>query len=698
MIFTINSHGRTRRDVERLAAHLSNTTYQSVSISKSFGVVAANSLHDQLIDLAASRYLSKKANIGIQHITINPRIIINSNQKDRLIDAIRKEFNAENHAYVLVEHSGKTRARLGGSTIHYHLLIAHVSPNGKALNISHSYDRLEAIARSAEYSIEGGHLTPSRRRAKVAVHLDRRKEHQVAAKVREGDQTLPESRMSTRSRQRAKREGINLPARIAEIEQLWRAGDPLSALRSKGFKVRLGDQKGVILIETASGSRIGALHRLLKKSKAEVIAKIECNMNKEKGNVPNANLPARERSNSARNTRKRQDNKGNDGGIHADYGCNRGGLPSTRNANEERSKVRYVTECFTTTRIRGRKHLNFFFRSEIALRLKRHRGVIVVDQLQEIQAQLWEKIVGSRISPNVAATIAYVQVGERLALLMNGGWVRDAGEKIFASSADPVVVSVWVASIQAKGWTMVKIWGDPEFLKEARSQLAQAGIDVVEDEPPSTETILKPNMRLISEVRQRFSSELADAKNTVLARKLPTTPSLFVERAQKALESAKRKLADAMTDYDAAKTEYEKSIMEVTKSRFLRRGQAQRRAKAAEDALKRCNRNLSDVRSTVANAESWLNTTQTAQNKRIETARKEFAARDFELLERIRLLDEAIRIVDRSPVTALRGTMTVLKLAAARLDRSNGIDVSENINEELEHSTTPDSSVMTYGR
>ena len=71
--------------------------------------------------------------------------------------------------------SGSTRekARRGADVDqHFHLVLAHVGPDGKALRDSNSYRKLEAVARTLE--VDFGHaLTASRRTAAVAAELER---------------------------------------------------------------------------------------------------------------------------------------------------------------------------------------------------------------------------------------------------------------------------------------------------------------------------------------------------------------------------------------------------------------------------------------------------------------------------------------------------------------------------------------------
>jgi hypothetical protein len=46
-----------------------------------------------------------------------------------------------------------------------------------------------------------------------------------------------------------------------------------------------------------------------------------------------------------------------------------------------------------------------------------------------------------------------------------------------------------VATVKAKGWKVVRIWGDEDFLREARRQLESAGIPVEVIDPPPVSRI-----------------------------------------------------------------------------------------------------------------------------------------------------------------------------------------------------------------
>jgi len=109
---------------------------------------------------------ASRASIAFQHITINPKHNLSEQQRDLAVSRILDALGAEDHGYVLVEHF-KERSVTDRADHHFHLVLAHVGPDLKALDMSHSFARLEAVARSLEIDF-GEELTPTTRPEAVA--------------------------------------------------------------------------------------------------------------------------------------------------------------------------------------------------------------------------------------------------------------------------------------------------------------------------------------------------------------------------------------------------------------------------------------------------------------------------------------------------------------------------------------------------
>ena len=109
---------------------------------------------------------ASRASIAFQHITINPKHNLSEQQRDQAVSRVLEILDAEEHGYVLVEHFKERRVR-DRAGHHFHLVLAHVGPDLKALDMSHSFARLEAVARSLELDF-GEELTPTVRPEAVA--------------------------------------------------------------------------------------------------------------------------------------------------------------------------------------------------------------------------------------------------------------------------------------------------------------------------------------------------------------------------------------------------------------------------------------------------------------------------------------------------------------------------------------------------
>ena len=103
-----------------------------------------------------------RASTHFRTLTINPKHNLSEQQRDLAVSRILDALGAEDHGYVLVEHF-KERSVTDRADHHFHLVLAHVGPDSqKRSNMSHSFARLEAVARSLEIDF-GEELTPTTR-------------------------------------------------------------------------------------------------------------------------------------------------------------------------------------------------------------------------------------------------------------------------------------------------------------------------------------------------------------------------------------------------------------------------------------------------------------------------------------------------------------------------------------------------------
>lgn len=274
MIVTTVRHGRTARDTRYLLAHLSKEQGQR---SRVVHVAAPTATAPEALAYMSALRDGSRATVAYHHVSLNPSAPLTNEQRDEAVARVLSALGAEDHAHVVWEHAGKAR-RGGDVDTHYHVVVGHVGPDGKALEDRRSYARLEAAARSLE--LDFGHdLTLSRHTAAVAAELDRIGRPDVAAKVRnEGPPEPPQSAMSSRQRSRADRTGVSLPDVREAVREAWTISDTPAALRAAladaGLGITPGDKSGVWLV-TRDSQTLGALDRLAGEKRRVVATRMQ---------------------------------------------------------------------------------------------------------------------------------------------------------------------------------------------------------------------------------------------------------------------------------------------------------------------------------------------------------------------------------------------------------------------------------------
>ncbi|QDL99519.1 hypothetical protein FLL57_20360 [Rhodopseudomonas palustris] len=273
MIVTTRRHGRTRRDIRKLLQHLDKQAGQTSRVV-TIGNVPLGSVDDVMHYMETLRDASR-ATVSCHHISLSPRNRLSDAQRDEAVRRILVAMGAEDHAFTVWEHSGKPRADADVADDHYHVVVAHVGPNGRALSDRNSYVRLEAAARTLEADF-GEQITHSRKTKSVADELCRIGRGDVAAMM-----TVPAippmSAMSSETRARAERAGLDLPKIHAVVRTAWtNSGGGAafrSALQDEGFELVRGKKPGVFMV-TTSGIEIGALDRIVREKRADVAARM----------------------------------------------------------------------------------------------------------------------------------------------------------------------------------------------------------------------------------------------------------------------------------------------------------------------------------------------------------------------------------------------------------------------------------------
>jgi hypothetical protein len=280
LIIETVAHGRTGRDTENLYNHLFAEDGQTVRVI-AIENVAARTAKEAFRVMELIRDGSKKALIAFHHIPICPSRRISEEQRDEIVHRILKAFAAEEHPWVLLEHDGKKRATADATDNHFHLVLGHPGPDLKALDVKGSYAKLEAVARSLEMDWGVELLTPTRRHKAVAAAARSLGREDVAkavlAAMPDDPKDLPRSAMSSRTRARAARHGIDLPKECVRIAEAYHSADSgkavRAALESLGFQLMRGDKEGVWLV-VKDDIVLGALDRLVRDKRAIVAARM----------------------------------------------------------------------------------------------------------------------------------------------------------------------------------------------------------------------------------------------------------------------------------------------------------------------------------------------------------------------------------------------------------------------------------------
>lgn len=283
MIITTRRHGRTRRDIRRLVDHLNKQASQTSEVV-TIGNVALSHVDDVMSYMQVMRDASR-ALVSCHHLSISPRKRLTDEQRDDAVRRILVAMGAEDHAYVLWQHSGKMRADANVVDTHYHLVISHIGPDGRALSDRRSFVQMEATARTMEVDF-GEPITHSRKTRSVCAELRRMGRDDVAA-VLTAPSEPPKSATSSRSRARADRQGLDIAKAQAAVRAAWATCDSVAAfkkvLQNEGFEIVLGTKPSVFLV-VSSGLEVGALDRIVRQRRVIVAAR----MREEEDNVRQA--------------------------------------------------------------------------------------------------------------------------------------------------------------------------------------------------------------------------------------------------------------------------------------------------------------------------------------------------------------------------------------------------------------------------
>lgn len=292
MIVTYEKHGRSARDAACLLVHLQKPENESVrllEIGNSVALDMAGVIRDMQILRDGS-----SAKAAFHHLSINPARTLSDDALLKAVHAVRAEMDPDlTRPFFIVEH---VKARVGTEAgvgadagIHAHLVLGHVDGRGRSLIDGRSKIRTEATARINEFfQRDVSKPMLGRHHKQVLKILRRRGLHDVAAwmvAAHGEDPERPRAAMSSRSRQRAKRAGVDLPKAKAMITAAWaktRAiGSFKAELANQGYAVVTGTKPGVFIIVDNAGNTVGSVDRLLRLRRRAVKELMERNHERE---------------------------------------------------------------------------------------------------------------------------------------------------------------------------------------------------------------------------------------------------------------------------------------------------------------------------------------------------------------------------------------------------------------------------------
>ena len=217
---------------------------------------------------------------AVRHWIISPGQAVSTEEMLGAVDALGREFGFDPATAMVVEHR-KARVDLTLFDRHLHALVPEADVGtGKVLASAHSFARQEKVARLCEHG--WGHpLVQGPHHRAVLAALRREARDDVADAL---DAAFPEPIIKPReaytcaSHQRAKREGLDLPAAREAVAGAWQTTRTRAAfevaLAERKLRVSRGEKPGTFIV-TAGDLLVGSLARLTRSRKGDVLARME---------------------------------------------------------------------------------------------------------------------------------------------------------------------------------------------------------------------------------------------------------------------------------------------------------------------------------------------------------------------------------------------------------------------------------------
>ncbi|MCW2283161.1 type II secretory pathway pseudopilin PulG [Rhodoblastus acidophilus] len=310
--------------------------------------------------------------------------------------------------------------------------------------------------------------------------------------------------------------------------------------------------------------------------------------------------------------------------------------------------------------------------ADAVARARARKGRTTASDVQLTKAALWRRLFGADLSPELIAALSYVDVRERLVKLTSGGWVRDQGDKMFASGADPRVVAIMVEAAKAKGWRGVRIWGDEAFLREARHQFESAGIAVEVVNPPQVSKIEPVEAPPVAppdtaEVLAQFRRWRANAEGRLADIRHPAAPSADLIAARTAEKETEDAWRHAVQREKAARQARNAARQDFEKAGFLSRKAARARLEAAQADLEALREALRDASGEHDDAKLQADNLQRDHDQAERQRRANRAGEERRAQAEVVFASECARIAAESLDIAVHGREAVEAEARAQL-------------------------------
>lgn len=276
MIGTIVRHGKTRRDLDRLATHLMRADQNEEVTVRLSGTLAP----DLLGALEDAWRIGQGSGLDstLVHASLSPSTHLTPEELREAADVLLSWFGADDGRPVaFVVHKKK---RMGGEgEQHIHVVVSRAGPNG-TVRAGFEKIRMETLCRVLELEL-GEPMTVGRHTRASLKHLRRIGRHDVAGTLTNAAKQLgrkPKAAITSPRRQALKRVRIDDRKVRAFICEHWSkdgsASEFRASLAASGINVAPGKKAGVYVVRL-NGHFVASLDRILRVHRSTVASRLE---------------------------------------------------------------------------------------------------------------------------------------------------------------------------------------------------------------------------------------------------------------------------------------------------------------------------------------------------------------------------------------------------------------------------------------